>query len=95
MEQKLVDSIKRLGIKEFADLKSLNVMDGSYLNLACRLPNGKTAKILDDSKKYYASQADIAGTDKCYGVAADESFIAVFRYGCNGADAELVLWKKI
>lgn len=28
-------------------------------------------------------------------VAANEKFIAVYKYGCNGENAELVLWKKI
>lgn len=95
MEKKLLRFIKGLGIKEFDNFKSLNLMDGSYLNLECKLPNGDTAKILDDNKKYYANQIDIVGSDKCYGVAADENSIAVFRYGCEGSDAELVLWKKI
>ena len=95
MEQRLLELIKGLGIKEFADFKSLNLMDGNYLNLECKLPNGNTAKILDDNKKYYAKQVDIVGSEKCYGVAADENSIAVFRYGCEGSDAELILWKRI
>ena len=44
---------------------------------------------------HYAKQIDIEGSDKCYGVAANEKFIAVYKYGCNGENAELVLWKKI
>lgn len=95
MEQKLLELIKDLGINEFSNFNSLNQMDGSYLNLECKLPNGKASKILDDNKKYYANQINIDGTDKCYGVAADEEFIAVFKYGCDGADAELILWKRI
>lgn len=91
----MLEEIKSLGIKEFLNFKSLNLMDGSYLNLDCALPNGKTAKILDDSKKYFANQINIDGSDECYGVAACEEFIAVFKYGCNGADAQLILWKKL
>ena len=95
MEKKLLEIIKNLGIEEFKNFNSLNLLNGSYLNLECTLPNGKKGKILDDNKKYYANQADIKGSDRCYGVAADESFIAVFTYGCNGADAQLVLWQKV
>lgn len=95
MRNQLLEAIRNLGIKEFESFKSLNLMDGSYLNLECKLPNGQTAKILNDNKKYYANQIDIIGSDRCYGVAADENMIAVFTYGCDGVDAELVLWKKI
>lgn len=91
----LLEKIKNSGIKDLEKINTLNLLDGSYLNLECRLPNGKTGKILDDNKKYYANQIDIEGSDKCFGVAADDNMIAVFRYGCNGADAELILWKKI
>ncbi len=44
--EKLLKKIKNLGINEFENLKSLNLMDGSYLNLECKLPNGQKAKIL-------------------------------------------------
>lgn len=95
MEQKLLNEIKNLGIREFKSFKSLNLMDGSYLNLEVELPNGQITKLLDDNKKYYANQIDIADSDKCYGVAADENFIVVYKYGCEGTDAELVLLKKL
>lgn len=95
MEKRLLEIIKKLGIPEFEKFKLLNLIDGSYLNLECKLPNGKVSKILDDDKKYYANQIDIEGTDKCYGVAADENFVAVYRYGCDGVDAELIIWKKL
>lgn len=95
MENNLLNEIKQLGIKEFDTLTSLNLLDGSYLNLEVELPNGVKAKLLDDDKKYYANQIDISGSDKCYGVAADENFIVVYKYGCNGVDAELVQIKRI
>ena len=95
MQEQLLAEIKKLGIKEFEKINSLNLLDGSYLNLEVELPNGTKAKLLDDNKKYYANQVDIACSDKCYGVAADEDFIIVYRYGCDGADAELVQIKKI
>lgn len=93
--EKLLKEIKNLGIKEFESFKSLNLMDGSYLNLEVELPNGIKAKLLDDNKKYYANQLDIENSDKCYGVATDENFIVVYKYGCNGSDAELIQIKKI
>lgn len=95
MQKKLLDEIKNIGIKELENIYSLNLLDGSYLNLEVELPNCTKAKLLDDNKKYYANQIDIEGSDKCYGVAADENFIIVYRYGCNGTDAELIQIKRI
>lgn len=95
MQEKILKEIKSLGIKEFDNFNSLNLMDGSYLNLDVELPSGKFAKLLDDNKKYYANQIDIDGSDRCYGVAADENFIVVYTYGCNGKDAQLVQLKRI
>lgn len=95
MKEKILAEIKALGIKEFESLTSLNLLDGSYLNLEVELPNGIKAKLLDDNKKYYANQIDIAGSDKCYGVAADERFIVAYRYGCEGKDAELIQIKRV
>lgn len=94
MQEQLLAEIKKLGITEFDKINSLNLLDGSYLNLEIDLPNGIKAKLLDDNKKYYANQIDIEGSDKCYGVAADENFIIVYRYGCDGADAELIQIKR-
>lgn len=95
MKNNLLNEIQKLGIKEFEKLNSLNLLDGSYLNLEVELPNGIKAKLLDDNKKYYANQIDIENSDKCYGVAADENFIVVYKYGCNGANAKLVQMKRI
>lgn len=95
MENRILKEIKNIGIKEFESFKSLNLMDGSYLNLEVELPSGIKTKLLDDNKKYYANQIDIENSNKCYGVAADEDFIVVYKYGCNGSDAELVQIKRI
>lgn len=95
MKEQLLTEIQKLGIKEFDKLNSLNLLDGSYLNLEVELLNGIKAKLLDDNKKYYANQIDIENSDKCYGVAADEHFIVVYKYGCDGADAELIQIKRI
>ncbi len=92
---KIIDRLHRLGIEELKTITSLNELNGDYINLECRWPNGATGKILDDHKKYYAIQVERAGSDRCYGIAADENQIAVFTYGCCGKDAELVLWLKL
>ncbi len=83
-----------LGIAELTAVESLNLLNGDYINLECRLPNGAREKLLDDGRTYYATQVEKTGSDRCYGVAADEQQIAVYEYGCNGTDAELVAWVK-
>ena len=59
------------------------------------MPNGKTGRILDDNKKYFAAQVEILNSEKCYGIAADDTMIAVFHYGCEGKDSELIAWVKL
>ena len=88
--KEIIARIKTLGIPELTTVEELNELNGDYINLESLLPNGETGKILDDSKKYWATQVEIPGSEKCYGIAADERMIAVYRYGCGGADSELV-----
>ncbi len=83
-----------LGIADMGEIPPLVELPGSYINLRCLLPNGAYGQILDDSKTYWGAQAHKLGTDRCYGFAGDESQLAVYEYGCNGADAKLVLWKR-
>lgn len=94
-KERILNRLRTLGIEELASLDNLNELSGDYINLECRLPNGKTEKLLDDSKKYFANQVEQANSDKCYGIASDGEQIAVYQYGCNGADAELVAWVKL
>jgi len=95
LQDKIIARLHSLGIEELKAVVSLTELNGDYINLESRLPNGTLGKILDDTKKYYATQIERPGSDKCYGVAADENQIAVFLYGCGGRDSELVLWLKL
>jgi len=95
LQNKIINRLHLSGIEELKSVTSLNELDGDYINLECRWPNGATGKILDDKKKYYGIQVERPGSDKCYGIAADEHQIAVFTYGCGGSDAELVMWLKL
>lgn len=94
-QEKILKRLRSLGIPELADVTELNLLDGSYINLDCTLPNKTQGKILDDSKKYLACQVEIDGSERCYGIAADETQLAVYEYGCEGADAVLVIWAKL
>lgn len=93
--EKILRRLHLLGIPELTTVQALNELPGSYINLECRLPNGQTAKILDDTKTYSATQVERADSKRCYGVAADDGQIAVYEYGCNGTDAVLVAWVSL
>ena len=94
-QERILAKLYTLGIEELCSVKTLNLLGGDYINLECSLPNGKIGKILDDNKLYLANQVEENGTDKCFGIAADENQIAVFKYGCDGVDAELIMWVKL
>ena len=67
---------------------------GDYINLEYTLPSGQRTKLLDDSKIYLGNQMCKIGSDRCYGLAADRNFLLVCEYGEQGADAEIVVFKR-
>ncbi len=93
--QKLIEQFNSLGIEDMPKLTKLYGHKGEFVNIECRLPNGETAKILDDNKMYYTAQLPKQNSDRCYGLVTDKKQIAVFEYGENGIDSELIIWKKI
>jgi len=92
MQEKIIERLHTLGITELKEITSLNELSGEYINLECRLPNGSSGKILDNSKKYYANQVEKKDSDRCYGIAADNQQLAVYEYGCNGTEAVIIAW---
>ncbi|MFV0480971.1 MAG: hypothetical protein ACK5LP_03205 [Campylobacteraceae bacterium] len=94
-ERKAFKKIHNLGIEELRTVDHLNELNGDYINLELKLTNGKTAKLLDGNKKYYGNQICKNGSDRCYGIAADEQQILICEYGDGGTDAEFVLWVKL
>ena len=45
-------------------------------------------------RRALGAQVELADSGLCCGVVADTTFILLCRYGCGGADPELVLYKK-
>lgn len=88
-----IEEFNSLGI-EGLNLSDLNLLRGSYINLEYRLPNGQNVKLLEDDKMYLGNQIEIKGKERCYGVAADENYLLVCEYGCNGANPEIVIYKR-
>ena len=92
---RLIREFNALGIEDMHEVTELHKLKGDYINLETRLPNGETARILEDDKMYYGNQICRPGSSRCYGLAADEHQLAVFEYGDNGSDSVLVVWKRL
>ncbi len=91
----LMSEINALGIEGLPPVTALNALVGKYVNLAYPLPSGFTAKFLDDNTTYLGNQLESEfGGDRCFGVLANMDFILISTYGREGADPELVLYKK-
>ncbi len=72
----------------------LNELAGCFVNLAYPLPSGECVKLLDDKKIYLVTQIEVSGEPFCFGAVVGMDFILVSRYGENGTDPELLLYKK-
>ena len=91
----LIDEINALHIDGMPRLEKLNALVGAYVNLEYRLPNGRYVKFLNDEATYLGNQLESEfGGDRCFGVLANMDFIMVCTYGREGADSELILYKK-
>ena len=55
---------------------------------------GRRSNCWRDSKVYLGAQIERPGQERCYGVVADENYLLVCEYGCNGADPEIVCYKR-
>ncbi len=93
LKQRLIEEINALGIDGLT-VDDLNLLTGAYVNLEYPLSNGTTVRFLNDKDIYLGNQIERPDSERCYGVVADEKFILVCEYGCNGADPEIVLYKR-
>ena len=94
-KKKLIDEINALHIEGMPELKTLNALVGGYVNLEYTLPSGQKVKFLDDGTTYLGNQLEPEyGGDRCFGVLANMEFILVCTYEAEGANPELILYKK-
>ena len=91
----LIDEINALAIEGMPKVDKLNALVGSYVHLAYPLPSGQKVKFLDDGTTYLGNQLECEfGGNRCFGVLANMDFILVCTYEAEGANPELVLYKK-
>ena len=94
-KKKLIDEINALSIEGMPKVERLNALVGKYVNLEYRLPNGMNVRFLDDEATYLGNQLESPSEEgRCFGVLANMEFILICTYGVDGADPELVLYKK-
>lgn len=91
---KLIAALNALDIPDMEPVTSLNMLKGAYINLEYTLPGGQRVKFWNDEQIYFASQQHKTGSDRCYGVAADETWMLVSEYGCGGSDTEIVVFRR-
>lgn len=90
LKQELIVEFNALGIPDMPEVTDLYALVGSFVNLEYALPGGQRVKFWDDKCIYLGNQLEKMGTDRCYGLTADENHLLVCEYGENGADAEIV-----
>jgi transcriptional regulator with XRE-family HTH domain len=94
-KQQLIREINELHIEGMPKVEKLNALVGKYVNLEYRLPSGASVKFLNDQTTYLGNQLESElGEERCFGVLANMDFIMVCSYGKDGADPELILYKK-
>lgn len=92
--QALLAAINALQIPDMEEVTELYALKGSFINIEYPLPGGQTVKFWDDNKIYLGTQLRKAGTERCYGIAADENDLMVSEYGEQGTDAHIVVFRR-
>ncbi|MBR2590880.1 MAG: helix-turn-helix domain-containing protein [Clostridia bacterium] len=94
-KKQLIDEINALEIEGMPKVDALNALVGRFVNLEYPLAGGNTAKFLDDNVTYLGNQLPSEfGGERCFGILACMDFILICTYEAEGANPELVLYKK-
>jgi len=93
LKKQLITEINGFNIKGLT-VDDLYLLNGDYVNLEYPLSNGTTVRFLNDKDVYLGNQVEQVNSERCFGVVANEIFILICEYGCNGADPEIVLYKR-
>ena len=90
----LICEFNALAIPDMPQITELCVLYGAHVNLEYPLPNGQKVRLLRDHAMYLGYQVEKKGSDRCYGLVADEEYLLVCEYGCNGVDPQIIVYKK-
>lgn len=89
MQERIIKVLQTLGIEELKEVDQLWELPGSYINMESKLEKGEKKQVLDNDKMYLCCQVEINDRE-CYGIAADDKEIVVYKYKNDGMDAEVV-----
>ena len=94
-KKQLIDEFNALlRIEGLPGVEDLNVLPGDYINMEYTLPNGERIKLLDDKQSYLGSQLECGTGGRCIGIAANTQLLLICSYEENGANPELLIYKK-
>ena len=98
LKEELINEINSLNVEGMSKVEDLYPLNGSFVNLEYRLPNGKIIKFLDDREIYLGNQIECIFNDdnikKCFGIVANMDFLLVCDYEEDGKNPELLIYKK-
>ena len=92
--QLLSESNALLAQYGFPPAEALHELLGRYVNLAYPLPGGEAARFLHDQNVYLGARIALSENTRSAGVLADADFILICTYGANGADPELIAYRR-
>lgn len=95
MKEDLIRRFNSLGIQDMTEVTELHMLKGSFINLEYQLPSGQHVKLWEDDKLYYGAEICKKGSDRCYGLTADDKYLLVCEYGAGGTDAEIVVFERL
>ncbi len=94
LKGQLIEEFNALGIADMPKVSDLNMLKGSCINLAYKLPGGTRVKFWDDERIYFGNLLPKANSERFYGLSADEKYLLVCETGTDGSDAEIVVYQR-
>ena len=97
-KSKLINEVNDLNVSGMPKIEELTPINGAFVNLTYRLPNGQNVQFLDNDDIYLANQVECEFNNgemiRLFGIVANMDFILVSEYGPNGDNPELIIYKK-
>ena len=94
----LINEFNSLDIDGMPKIDELYPLNGSFVNMEYKLPNGNKVKYLNDEEIYLGNQVECIFNDNdqkiCFGLVANMNFLLVCEYGEGGINPEIIIYKK-
>ena len=94
LKSRLIGAFNELGIPGL-QVDDLNLLNGFFVNLEYPLANGQTVRLLEDKNINLGNQIEISESERCYGLVADDRYLLVCDYECNGANPRILCYKRL